>query len=101
MKKIGDIFASAQKKRKIGSVVKGIDEKTIIFLAERVILSQYGIRGRENIIPKAFKEKKLFFLCRSSLWMNELWMNRDLIMKKMNQELGEGFIVDIKVTEMF
>lgn len=101
MKKIGDIFASAQKKRKIGSVVKGIDEKTIIFLAERVILSQYGIRGRENIIPKAFKEKKLFFLCRSSLWMNELWMNRDLIVKKMNQELGEGFIVDIKVTEMF
>jgi hypothetical protein len=101
MKKIGDIFASAQKKRKIGSVVKGIDEKTVIFLAERIILSQYGVRGRENIIPKAFKEKKLFFLCRSSLWMNELFMNRDLIVKKMNQELGEGFIVDIKVTEMF
>lgn len=101
MKKIGDIFASAQKKRKIGSVVKGIDEKTVIFLAERIILSQYGVRGRENIIPKAFKEKKLFFLCRSSLWMNELWMNRDLIVKKMNQELGDGFIVDIKVTEMF
>lgn len=101
MKKIGDIFASAQKKRKIGSVAKGIDEKTVIFLAERIILSQYGVRGRENIIPKAFKEKKLSFLCRSSLWMNELWMNRDIIVKKMNQELGEGFIVDIKVMEMF
>ena len=101
MRKIGDIFTSSQKKRKIGSNPDKIDEKTVLFLTEKVILSQYGIRGRENIIPKAFKEKKVYFLCRSSLWMNELWMNRDLIVKKMNQELGDGYIVDIKVTEMF
>lgn len=101
MKKLGDIFAATQKKRKIGSLSKGIDEKTVLFLAEKIILSQYGIRGRENIIPKAFKEKKLYFLCRSSLWMNELWMNRDIIIKKMDQELGDGSISDIKVTEMF
>jgi len=101
MKKIGDIFASAEKKRKMRSVIKGIDEKTILFLAEKIVLSQYGVRGRENIIPKAFKEKKLYFLCRSSLWMNELWINRDVIIRKMNQELGDGFISDIKTTEMF
>jgi hypothetical protein len=101
MKKIGDIFASTKKKRKIGAVMKGIDEKTVLFLAERIILSQYGVRGRENIIPKAFKEKKLFFLCRSSLWMNELWVNRDIITKKMNQELGKDIVSDIKTTEMF
>lgn len=101
MKKIGDIFALSQKKRKIGSISDKIDEKTILFLTEKVILSQYGVRGRENIIPKAFKERKIYFLCRSSLWMNELWMNRELIVEKMNQELGDGFVVDIKVTEMF
>lgn len=101
MKKIGDIFASAQKKRKIGSITKKIDEKTILFLAEKIIAAQYGIRGRENIIPKSFKEKKLYFLCRSSLWMNELWMNRDIIVGKMNHELGDGFVSDIKTTEMF
>lgn len=101
MKKIGDIFALSQKKRRIGSISDKIDEKTILFLTEKVILSQYGVRGRENIIPKAFKERKIYFLCRSSLWMNELWMNRELIVEKMNQELGDGFVVDIKVTEMF
>lgn len=101
MKKIGDIFALSQKKRRIGLISDKIDEKTILFLTEKVILSQYGVRGRENIIPKAFKERKIYFLCRSSLWMNELWMNRELIVEKMNQELGDGFVVDIKVTEMF
>lgn len=101
MKKIGDIFASTKKKNGIKVIAKGIDEKTVLFLAERIILSQYGIRGRENIIPKAFKGKKLFFLCRSSLWMNEVWINRDLVVKKMNQELGNEFITDIKVTGMF
>lgn len=81
--------------------MKDVDEKTILFLAERIITSQYGIRGRENIIPKAFKEKKLYFLCRSSLWMNELWVNRDVILMKMNGELGSDLISDIKTTEMF
>jgi hypothetical protein len=101
MKKIGDIFSSIQKKRKTGPVSGDIDEKTMLFLAERIITSQYGIRGRENIIPKSFKEKKLSFSCRSSLWMNELWMNKDVIIGKMNHELGDSLISDIRVTEMF
>ncbi|MBP9751806.1 MAG: DUF721 domain-containing protein [Candidatus Moranbacteria bacterium] len=101
MKKIGDIFASIQKKRKIGSISDKIDEKTVLFLIEKIILSQYGIRGRENIIPKSFKEKNIYILCRSSLWMNELWMNKDVIIRKLNQELGDGSVSDIRLTEMF
>ena len=101
MKQIRDIFASSREKNEKKREKKPIDEKTILFLAEKVIVSQYGIRGRENIIPKAFKEKKVYFSCRSSLWMNELWINRDIFVEKLNSELGKGYVSDIKTTEMF
>ncbi len=101
MKSIGDIVASTRKKEEKKHISKEIDEKTVLFVAERIILSQYGVRGRENIIPKSFRERKISFLCRSSLWMNELWMNRDIFLEKMNNELGDGCVADMKISEMF
>ena len=101
MKSIGDIVASTRKKEEKKHISKEIDEKTVLFVAERIILSQYGVRARENIIPKSFRERKISFLCRSSLWMNELWMNRDIFLEKMNNELGDGCVADMKISEMF
>ena len=101
MKSIGDIVASTRKKEEKKHISKEIDEKTVLFVAESIILSQYGVRGRENIIPKSFRERKISFLCRSSLWMNELWMNRDIFLEKMNNELGDGCVADMKISEMF
>lgn len=77
-----------------------VDEKTIFFIAEKVILSQYGMRGRENISPKFWKEGKLFFFSQSSLWAGEIWMNREMVRKKINEEIGSETVLEIKVSEI-
>lgn len=103
MKSFGSIIATKKRSalKRFPAKKSNIDEKTVLFLAERLILRQYGVRGRENIIPKSFKEKRLSVFCRSSLWMNELWMNRDTFASDMNTELGGDFVSDIKIAEMF
>jgi hypothetical protein len=75
------------------------DEKTIFFLAEKVVLGLYGVRGRENIVPRYWKGGKLFFSCQSPLWANELWITRESLSDKINQELGSDIIKEIKVSE--
>lgn len=77
-----------------------IDEKTIFFLAEKVLLSQYGMRGRENISPKFWKEGKLFLFSQNSLWAGEVWTNRESIRAKINKEIGEEIVSEIKVSEI-
>ena len=79
---------------------KTIDEKTIFFLVGKVISLQYGIRGRENISPKYWKEGKLFLLAQNSLWAGEVWANREYIRMKINEEIGSEVISEIKVTEL-
>ncbi|NTW13846.1 MAG: DUF721 domain-containing protein [Candidatus Moranbacteria bacterium] len=75
------------------------DEKTIFFLAEKVVLGLYGVRGRENIVPRYWKGGKLFFSCQSPLWANELWITREILSEKINQELGNVVVKEIKVSE--
>jgi hypothetical protein len=74
-----------------------IDEKTIFFIAKKVLVAEYGIKGGENIIPTLYKEKKLFLTSRSSLWGNEIWLERQSLKEKMNTLLGKEEIVEIKL----
>lgn len=103
MKKLSDylpIKGKIPNKRKQGNIRKDIDEKTIFFLAEKVISSQYGTRGRENISPKFWKDGKLFFLSQNSLWAGEVWVNRESIRAKINAEIGNEMVLEIKVSEI-
>ena len=87
-------------KKKEHPTKMNIDEKTIFFLAEKVLLSQYGMRGRENISPKFWKEGKLFLFSQNSLWAGEVWTNRESIRAKINKEIGEEIVSEIKVSEI-
>jgi len=101
MKRIGDMMTvsktdlSSVKRRK--RVVA--DEKTIFFLSEKAIRELYGVRGRENISPRYWKDGKLFFSCRSPLWANELWITRDAFRDHINRELGYDGVKEIKTSE--
>jgi len=74
-----------------------LDEKTVFYIAKKVLVEEYGIRGSENIIPAFYKEKKLFLSARSSLWGNEIWLERDRLREKMNALLGSEAISEIKM----
>lgn len=75
-----------------------MDEKTIFSVFNKVVQSEYGGRGQENIEPRFYKERKLFVGFRSSLWASEIWLNRKNLMEKTNSMLGMDAIREIKVS---
>lgn len=75
-----------------------IDEKTIFHIAKRVVTEEYGARGSENIIPVFYKEKKLFFSPRSSLWASEILLQRVRLRQRMNEILGREEVREIGVS---
>jgi hypothetical protein len=102
MKRISDYLSRLKKtaeKEENTKKKRIIDEKTIFFLAGKVITSLYGMKGRENIQPVLFRDRKLFFTVSSSLWANELWLERDTIREKINREIGQEEIMEIKMSE--
>lgn len=74
-----------------------LDEKTIFYVARKVLLEEYGSKGGENIIPTLYKEKKLYLSARSSLWGNEIWLEKEHLRKKMNTLMGDEGIIEIKI----
>jgi hypothetical protein len=54
MKNIKDLLP----KRQVTTKVPVLDEKTIFYIAKKVLVEEYGLRGGENIIPSLYQEKK-------------------------------------------
>lgn len=79
--------------------VKGkiLDDKTVFFAFERVVVEWYGIKGKENIFPEEWKEGSLFIRVRSSLWLNELLMEKEKLIKTVNNFLGTDQIKNISL----
>ncbi len=73
------------------------DEKTVFYIARKVLAEEYGLRGGENIIPTLYKDKKLFLSARSSLWGNEVWLERERLRERMNALLGTEGIIEVKI----
>lgn len=100
MKRIGDMMVSSIKPSDtVGRRRVLADEKTVFYLAEKVIGELYGARGRKNISPRYWKKGKLFLACQSPLWANELWISRDELRERMNRELGYEGVSEIKASE--
>lgn len=74
-----------------------LDEQTVFYIAKKVLLEEYGLKGGENIIPTLFKEQKLYLSARSSLWGNEIFLEKERLKEKMNLLLGASAIHEIKV----
>lgn len=78
-----------------------IDEQTLFYVFGKVIAEEYGAKGTENIQARFYKDKKLFVAARTSLWANELALDRAEIIAKLNQVLGQEAIQEIKVESTY
>lgn len=97
MRTLKDLLPKSKKNPHPTGLAENLDEKTIFFIAKKVLVMEYGVRGGENIIPTLYKDKKLFLSSRSSLWGNEIWLERKSLREKMNILLGGEAIVEIKL----
>jgi hypothetical protein len=92
MKKIGFLI---NKKEKISN--KKLEDKDIFYLFNRIIKQEYGNQGVKNLKPNFFKNGKIFLKSDNSVWANEILLNKNEIIRKINQEIGSGEIADIKI----
>lgn len=97
MKNLKDLLPKRHRLSGQGTPQTVFDEQTVFHIAKKVIREEYGLRGIENIIPVLYKEKKLFLASRSSLWGNEIWLERDVLKEKMNILLGNEAILEVKL----
>jgi len=72
-----------------------LDDKTVFFVFKKSCgrVRQFGDR---NFQPDYFSGHTIFIKCQSSNWASELWLNKNKIIRKINKELGEDIITDIK-----
>lgn len=92
MKKIGYLIS---KKREIPDAK--LDEKSIFYLFQRIIKEEYGNQGFKNLKPVFVKNGKLFIKTESSVWANELFLDKGNIIRKINNEIGRKEINEIKL----
>jgi len=92
MKKIGYFL---QKKELVKKAP--LDDKSVFYIFDKIIKEEYGNRGIENVKASYFKEKKLFIKAENSNWANEVWLNRQNLIEKINKELGSEEIEEIKI----
>lgn len=95
MKKIGLFISNKiqeqQKKR------TKLSEKDIFYIFERIVKQEYGNQGKKNLKPNFFKNGKIFIKSSSSIFANEVLLNKNEIINKLNQEIGSEEIIDIKI----
>jgi hypothetical protein len=92
VKKIG--FLIEQKENKNNA---RMEDKDFFYLFERIIKAEYGNQGAKNLKANFFKNGKIFVASESSAWANELLLNKNEIIKKINQEIGSQEVLDIKM----
>jgi hypothetical protein len=92
MKALSDIlFHRKVQKKQI------LDDKTIFFVFKRVVEAEFGQIGKEKFTPDYFAKKTLFVKAQNSVWSAELWTNKVRIIAKINEEIGEKALDDIKM----
>jgi len=74
-----------------------IDEKTVIFVANKIIQLEFGEAGRENIFPEKLIDKILIVKTSGSLWSSEVWLRRDKIKNEINKEFSQEIISKLKI----
>ena len=74
------------------------DASTVLYLCGKVIMEEYGRQGTIAVTPRAYTRKTLVLRVDSTLWAQEVWMRRDLLIKCMNRKCGGPYIEKIAVT---
>lgn len=73
-----------------------LSDKDIFYIFRRIIKEEYGNIGAEKIRPDFYRNSTLFLKSESSIWSAEVFSNRSFIIRKMNDELGEKVVREIR-----
>jgi len=92
MKSLKNLLYKRKETKKIS-----LTDKDIFYIFNRVIKEEFGNVGASKLRADYFKNGTIFIKLTSSAWASELFMNRNTIIKKINKELGEGAIKEIKL----
>jgi len=92
MKALADILFHRKIQKK-----QAIDDKTVFFVFKKVIEAEFGQIGKQKFTPDYFARKILFVKAQNSAWSAELWTNKARIIAKINTELGEAGVENIKL----
>jgi len=90
MKAIRDLLV----KKKAASTT--LSDQDIFYIFRKIIKEEYGNVGAEKIQPDFYKNGIIFARSESSVWSAEVFSNRSFILRKMNDELGERVVREIK-----
>lgn len=74
-----------------------VDDRTVFFVFYKVIQEEFGKMGRENLEADYFANKKLFIKSKSSAWASHLWLEKERIARKINEELGGECVRELKM----
>lgn len=72
------------------------DNKDVFYVFSRVMKKEFGEIGAAKFQADYFGKKVLVVRCESPSWAQELWLNKEKIMEKMNEELGSGAVEKIR-----
>jgi hypothetical protein len=81
--------------------VKPVDEKTVFFLATKIIEEEYGKKGIASVVPRHFDGSKLFLSGKSSLWVEEVVAFRKEFLRRLNEMTGTDAVKEIKVSHEY
>lgn len=76
---------------------KRLDDQTVFFVFKKVVKEEFGNVGIEKLVPDHYQNQTIFVKSDSSAWASELWLQKNLILRKMNKELGAGTIEKITI----
>jgi hypothetical protein len=72
------------------------DNKDVFYIFGKIIKKEFGLIGAAKFQADYFGKKVLVVKCESPAWASELWNNKGKIIRKMNEELGEGAVEKIR-----
>lgn len=87
---------SLLEKRK-NTAKKNFSDKDVFYVFNRVVQEEFGNVGAEKFQASFWKNGLIFIKSESSVWANELQLNRGKIVRKINEKLGEGAVKGIKL----
>ncbi|MFA6047387.1 MAG: DUF721 domain-containing protein [Parcubacteria group bacterium] len=91
MRSLKNLFDKRKELRKFS-----FDNKDVFYIFNKIIKKEFGLIGASKFQVDYFGKKVLVVRCESPAWASELWLNKEKIMRKMNEELGEGAVLKIR-----
>lgn len=101
MKSLGKFLNAKYKKESRENFTKIVDERTVFFLAKKIIEEEYGKRGISSVKPRYFSSGKLFLSGKNSLWVDEMNSFRGELLSRLNETVGMECVKEIKISHEY